>query len=116
MTGRTNGLEGQFLSVDERGSQRWNLREVEKRSVVPGGLRGREPEKKSSLGHLQLDQVAQSPSQPDLEWFQGWAIYHLSGQPVPVFHHPHGKKKVFLGSSLNLPSFSLPLSYHNRPC
>ncbi|NXT54862.1 RYR1 protein, partial [Pluvianellus socialis] len=29
-----------------------------------------------------------------------------SGQPVPVFHHPHGKN-VFPVSSLNLPSFSL---------
>ena len=44
------------------------------------------------LGHLQLDQVAQSPIQPDLECFQGWGIYNLSGQHVPVFHHPHGKK------------------------
>ncbi|KAK4817094.1 hypothetical protein QYF61_027925 [Mycteria americana] len=34
-------------------------------------------------GHLQLDQVAQSPFQPGLECFQGWGIYHLSGQPVP---------------------------------
>ena len=42
--------------------------------------------------HLELDQVAQSPIQPDLECFQGWDIEHLSGQPVPVFHHPHGKK------------------------
>ncbi|KAK4831083.1 hypothetical protein QYF61_015281 [Mycteria americana] len=40
-------------------------------------------------GHLQLDQVAQSPVQLDLECFQGWGIYHPSGQPVPVFHHPH---------------------------
>ena len=43
-------------------------------------------------GHLQLDQVAQSPVQPGLECSQGWGIYHLSGQPVPVFHHPHYKK------------------------
>jgi len=41
-------------------------------------------------GHLQLDQVAQSPVQPDFECFQG--IDHLSGQPVPVLHHPQGKK------------------------
>ena len=27
-------------------------------------------------GHLQLDQVAQSPVQPDLECFQGWGIYN----------------------------------------
>jgi len=43
-------------------------------------------------GHLQLDQVAQSPIQPDLECFHGWGIYHLSGQPVPVFHYPNNKK------------------------
>ncbi|KAK4813629.1 hypothetical protein QYF61_014389, partial [Mycteria americana] len=54
-------------------------------------------------GHLQLDQVAQSPVQPDLEGFQGWGIYHLSGQPVPVPHHPHllaGCYKVSLEPSL----------------
>jgi len=43
----------------------------------------------SGQGHLPLDQVAQSPVQPDLECFQGWGIYHLSGQPMPVSHHPH---------------------------
>ncbi|KAK4818441.1 hypothetical protein QYF61_013128 [Mycteria americana] len=61
-------------------------------------------------GHLQLDQVAQSPIQPDLECFQGWGIYHLSGKSVPVFQHSHCKK--ILMSSLNLPSFNfkpLPL-------
>jgi len=42
--------------------------------------------------YLSLDQVAQSPIQPELEYFQGWGIYHLSGQPVPVPHHPHCKK------------------------
>jgi len=39
----------------------------------------------SEQGHLQQDQVAQSPVQPDLECFQGWGIYHLSGQLVPLF-------------------------------
>ena len=43
-------------------------------------------------GHLQLDQVVQSPIQPGLECFQGWGTYHLSGQPIPAFHHPHCKK------------------------
>jgi len=46
----------------------------------------------SEQGHLQLDQAAQSPVQPGLECFQGWGLLYLSGQPVPVFHHPHGKK------------------------
>ena len=45
---------------------------------------------------LQLDHVAQSPVQPDRECFQGWGIYHLAGQSVPLFHHPHGKKISFL--------------------
>jgi len=58
--------------------------------------------------HLQLDQVSQSPIQSDLECFQGWGIYHLSGQPVPVFHHPQCKN-LFLTAGLNLPSFSLKL-------
>jgi len=35
-------------------------------------------------GHLQLDQAAQSPVQP--ECFQGWGVYHLLGQPAPEFH------------------------------
>ena len=43
-------------------------------------------------GHLQLEQGAQSPVQPALECFQGWDISHLSGQPVPGFHHPHGNE------------------------
>ena len=38
--------------------------------------------------HLQLDQVVQSPVQPDFEC-QGWGIHHLSGQPVPVPHYPY---------------------------
>jgi len=43
-------------------------------------------------GHLQLDQVAQSPIQPNLECSRVWGTDHLSGQPVPEFHHPHRKK------------------------
>ena len=37
-------------------------------------------------GHPQLDQVAQSPIQPDLQCLQGQGIHLLSGQPVPVPH------------------------------
>ncbi|KAK4832829.1 hypothetical protein QYF61_025817, partial [Mycteria americana] len=59
--------------------------------------------------HLQLDQVAQSPSQPDLEWFQGWGIYHLSGQPVPVFHHPHVCPQVLLHSATLNPIIPQPV-------
>ena len=45
----------------------------------------------SQQEHLQLDQDAQSPSQPDLECLQGQGIRHISGQPVPVPHHPYSK-------------------------
>jgi len=43
-------------------------------------------------GHLQPDQVAQSPVQPGLGCFQGWGISHPYGQPLPGFHHPHRKQ------------------------
>ena len=46
----------------------------------------------SEQGHLQPDQVAQSPVQPGLECSQGWGIDHLPGQPVPGFHHPQHKQ------------------------
>ena len=36
----------------------------------------------------QLDQVAQSLIQPALECIQGQGFHYLSGQPVPVSHHP----------------------------
>ena len=42
--------------------------------------------------HLILDQVAQSPIQPDLEHLQGWGIHNLCGQPVPAPHHSHSKE------------------------
>jgi len=59
----------------------------------------------SEQGRLQPDRVSQSPVQPGLDCFQGWSIDHLSGQPVPVPHHPHGKE--FLPYiSLKLPSCS----------
>jgi len=38
--------------------------------------------------HLHLDQVAQSLAQPGLECLKGWVFHHISGQPVPVPHHP----------------------------
>ena len=37
-------------------------------------------------GHL--EQVAQYPVQPGFEYLQRRRIHSLSGQPVPVFHHP----------------------------
>lgn len=51
---------------------------------------------------LQLDQFAQSPVQTDLKCLQGWDIHHISGQPVPLPHHPC-RKNFFLISSLDLP-------------
>jgi len=55
--------------------------------------------------HLQPHQVAQSPIEPDLECLQGTGIHHLSGQPVPVPHHPYCKN-FFLICNGNLPSFT----------
>jgi len=43
-------------------------------------------------GHLPPDQVAQSSIQPGLQHFQVGGIHSFSGQPVPVFHHPHGEE------------------------
>ena len=43
-------------------------------------------------GHLQLEQGAHGPVQPDLEHLQRWNIHHLSGQPVLVPYHPNCKK------------------------
>jgi len=36
-------------------------------------------------GHLQLDQFAQRPVQPDLVCLQGWSTYHLSGNLFQCF-------------------------------
>jgi len=43
-------------------------------------------------GHPQLDQVAQGLVQPHLECLQGQVFHHISGQPIPVPHHPHCKR------------------------
>ncbi|KAK4830138.1 hypothetical protein QYF61_008565, partial [Mycteria americana] len=50
----------------------------------------------SEQGHLQLDQVAQGPVQPDLECLQGWGIYHLSRQPLPP-EQPQSSHSVLIG-------------------
>ena len=57
-------------------------------------------------GYLQLNQVAQSLVQPDLEILQGRDFHSISGQHVPVPHQPHCKRP-FLISNLNLPFLSL---------
>jgi len=60
---------------------------------LEGTFRGRAAQSyRNKQGHLPLDQVAQSRIQLVLGCFQGRCIYHLSGQPIPVFHHPHCKK------------------------
>lgn len=43
-------------------------------------------------GCLQLNQVAQRPTQPDLGCLQGQGINHLSGQPAPDLHCPYHQK------------------------
>ena len=39
-----------------------------------------------------LDQAAQGPVQAGLKHLQGQSIHNLSGQPVPVPHHPLSEK------------------------
>ena len=64
---------------------------------------------------LILDQAAQGPIQPGLEYLQGWGIHNLSGQLVPAPHHSHSKElppDIQPKSShlqLNPPVYRLPL-------
>ena len=37
---------------------------------------------------------APSPIHPDPRCLQGWGFHNLSGQPVPVPHHPYCKKHI----------------------
>lgn len=55
------------------------------------------------LGHLSLQQVAQSHVQPDTEPLQGWGTHSFTGQPVPVPRHPHRHQDVGVPPSSNSP-------------
>jgi len=44
----------------------------------------------SEQGCLEL--ASQNPVQMALEYFQGWRLHNLSGQPVSVLDHFHNKK------------------------
>jgi len=48
----------------------------------------------NAQGQHSTGQVVQDLIQPGLESLQGWGINHISGQPVPVPHHPHCKRFV----------------------
>jgi len=65
----------------------------------------------SEQGHLQLDQVAQSPIQPDLECLQGQGIHQISRQPVPVPGHFYCKKLLPYIQSKYPQEESLPMSF-----
>lgn len=43
------------------------------------------------MGHLLLDQAAQSPLQPGPEHFQLWDIHSFSGQHLLASHYTHNK-------------------------
>lgn len=61
-------------------------------------------------GHLLLDQVAQSSSQPGLGHCKGQDMHNFSGQMIPMLYYPH-RKNFFLIFNLNPPSCSWkPLS------
>ena len=53
---------------------------------------------------------ALSPVRPDLESLQGQGIHHLSGQPVPVPHHPSYKKPSSLNPVYFPSSPAIPIS------
>lgn len=63
-------------------------------SELEGTLKSHLVQLPYSNEHLQLDQVAQSPGHPDLGCLLGQGIHHVSGQPVPVFHHSYYKKLI----------------------
>ena len=69
------------LSQHKFSFEGWNQRVIEL-SELEGTFKGHLLQPPcNERGHLQLDQVAQSPIQPDLECLQGWGIHHLLGQP-----------------------------------
>jgi len=63
-------------------------------------------------GTPQIDQIAQGLIHPRLENLQGRSINHISGQPVPVPHHPHCKR-LFLDVQTKSTVFKLETIY---PC
>lgn len=72
----------------------------------------------SEQEHFCLNKVGQRPIQPDLECSQWWDIYHVCGQPVPVFYHLHFKMflpYVYWISSLLVRNHH-PLSCYSKLC
>ena len=59
----------------------------------------------------QLQHAAQDCVQTAPECLQGWRLYHPSGQPMPVIHHSHSKKKVSWcsGKTLCFSLYAVPL-------
>lgn len=83
----------QVLPAARRAVPRPNSREDAQNQIFMP-MERRITESWNSLGHLPPDQVAQSPTQPDLEYFQGWGTYNLKpnslhfparGKPIPGF-------------------------------
>ena len=58
--------------------------------------------------HLPLDQVAQSLSNPALNVSRDVDLHCLSGQPVPVFHHPHCNPSALAGQAAGTLAFPAP--------
>jgi len=59
-------------------------------------------------GHLEA--FDQDHVQKSLEYFQGWRLHNLSGQPVMVFSHSHNKK-VFTHTQMEPPVFQFVSIY-----
>lgn len=60
-------------------------------------------------GHVQPDQVAQSPVHPDVEYLQAWGIFYISLSNLGHCFNILLIKNIFLISSVNLLSF-----YHSN--
>jgi len=89
---------GAFVTCNYRIIERFGLEGTFKDHLLQTPCRGQE--------HLSLNQVAQSPIQPDFEHSKSWYIHNFSRQHIPVPHYAH-LKNFFSTSNLNLPSVNL---------
>jgi len=56
--------------------------------------RSSSPTARTIQGHQKLEHVIKGIVQMPLKHCQAWGIRHLSGKPLPVSDHPHGKEML----------------------
>lgn len=72
------------------------------------GTSGNHPVQPPCSKQDQPEQAAQDCAWSGFEHLPGWRLHNLSRQPVPVFLHPHGKKKrVVIYAYTEFPAFHL---------